>query len=506
MPDAAQMLANMHSRFGPVSAQGEAWMMAVRKGHGVIFESIITSRNLTAYDVSPLICSATIPVFPDRTCAWHGIPEMRERALFCDRYEGYGDFCRCENPSTINPRNAPRLRRHYETIPIALVTATRVPNALRQILHIWSNQGGDVTPITLMVDGYNAEAEHLAKVLNVSALFHNNRAKKGTKHRINEHVKFSLESIFRQYPEVNRAIILEDDLTLSPDFVSYFHQTSILMRFDPAILCVNAYNYNAYRHTAYDPTRIYRVQSYPYYGWMTDRVQAKKLLGNWAPLNAEADWDLWVRKHHVNTKHQVIIPEVPRTKHEGGGGVHVTGYEQELSFHQRPYNLKPNVTLNMIRLWDFAYALDIMRILDKATTVNVTEHPCDKHPVPRYQKKPHAIYVNISGEDDSTNSYKTITRCLGLYPQLYENYQGTVMVKFFETPVIIVACPPSPYCVDVPQSIIYSPTKSDYDHALKHGWRRTNMTTEVMVRVPAYDVIEEFNLENTNGYDFGLRD
>ncbi|XP_068207565.1 protein O-linked-mannose beta-1,2-N-acetylglucosaminyltransferase 1-like [Palaemon carinicauda] len=506
MLDAGRMLASMDSHFGPMGAQGEAWMMVVRKGHKVIFESIITAKTERATVVSPLICSVTIPTFSERKCAWHGISEMRERAFFCDRYEGYGDFCRCDNPVIISAKNAPRLVRHFETIPVALVTANRLPSALKQILHIWSNQGGNVTPITLMVDGHNPEAEHLAKVLNVSALFHSNKAKRGTKHRINEHIKFSLDSIFRQYPKVKRAIILEDDLVLSPDFISYFQQTSLLMRFDPTILCVNAYNYNSFPHTSYDPTRIYRVQSYPYYGWMTDRIQAEKMLANWAPMEAEADWDLWVRKHHVDAKHQVVIPEVPRTKHEGGGGVHVTGYEQELSFHQRPYNLKPNVTLNLIRSWDFAYALDIMRTLDNANIVNITEHPCDKHPIPHYQKRPHVIYIKLTDEEDTTDSFKTLTRCLGFHPQLYENYQGVVRLKFFETPLLIVSCPPSAYCVDVPESVIYSPSPSDYQYALQHGWRRTNMTGEVVARVPTADVIEEFNLDNTKSLSFIVRD
>lgn len=41
----------------------------------------------------------------------------------------------------------------------------------------------------------------------------------GTSVRVNEHVKFSLETIFKLYPEVDKAIILEDDLTFSPDLV-----------------------------------------------------------------------------------------------------------------------------------------------------------------------------------------------------------------------------------------------------------------------------------------------
>lgn len=43
----------------------------------------------------------------------------------------------------------------------------------------------------------------------------------------------------------------------------------------------------------------------------------------------------------------VLVPEVPRTKHVGGGGVHVTGLEQALYHGQRPLNAQSVVTLDV---------------------------------------------------------------------------------------------------------------------------------------------------------------
>lgn len=83
--------------------------------------------------------------------------------------------------------------------------------------------------------------------------------------------------------------------------------------------------------------------------------------------------------------HQVVIPEIPRTKHEGGGGVHVSGNEQESSFQQRPLNTQRDVQLNMIRLWEIAYGIDMRTRIDHAQVVNITEHPCDKKPIPKHK-------------------------------------------------------------------------------------------------------------------------
>lgn len=42
----------------------------------------------------------------------------------------------------------------------------------------------------------------------------------GTNSRINIQMKFALTNVFRMYPNVDKLIILEDDLELSPDFIS----------------------------------------------------------------------------------------------------------------------------------------------------------------------------------------------------------------------------------------------------------------------------------------------
>lgn len=37
--------------------------------------------------------------------------------------------------------------------------------------------------------------------------------------RVNAHIKFTLERVFEEYSKADKAIILEDDLDLAPDFI-----------------------------------------------------------------------------------------------------------------------------------------------------------------------------------------------------------------------------------------------------------------------------------------------
>ncbi|KAK4308553.1 hypothetical protein Pmani_019758 [Petrolisthes manimaculis] len=545
------------ARLSMKGVRGEAWVMAAYTPGTPLYESLISIKNSTALDSSPLAFSISLPRRQERRCPWHDDPGMASRAVFCEKYERYGQFCDCDNPLYLNPHQAvspippiaafllgatqylalldvvhyvlthilyflctqPPLKL-YEVIPVALVTARRLHLVLRQIRQIWENPGGADTPLVMMVDGANPEALSLASILNITVRFHNNSAPLVLRHRVNQHIKFSLGTIFNLYPDVNKAIILEDDLNLSPDFIrllynvcdlpmflrgSYFQQTSILMNADQTIVCVNAYNYNSFPHTASDPSRIYRVQSYPYYGWMTSRAHATRFLSDWAPIDLHADWDLYLRRMHVDENNEVIIPEVPRTKHEGGAGVHVTGLEQETSYNQRPLNTQQHVILDMRRMWDLAYAVDMMWALLGAKVVTVNQHPCIHSPIPKYKpNRTHVIYMNVSGEYDEANSYAVLGKCLGFYHQgLYEHYRGTYSLKYFTTPFILVSCYSSVYCDSrrVSQSLVYTPTKEDLIYANKHPWRHSNESAFVVWRIPPESVGEEVSLNNIKGYE-----
>lgn len=63
-------------------------------------------------------------------------------------------------------------------------------------------------------------------------------------------------------------------------------------------------------------------------------------------LVQSVDWDLWLRQTVMGSR-DILVPELPRTKHVGGGGAHVTGLEQALYHGQRPLNARPLVALDL---------------------------------------------------------------------------------------------------------------------------------------------------------------
>lgn len=79
--------------------------------------------------------------------------------------------------------------------------------------------------------------------------------------------------------------------------------------------------------------------------WIIKEVLGK--VSGRRPPQTGASWDWWVRARVMGTR-DMLIPEVPRTRHQGGDGVHISGFDQVL-FSSQPLNTEANVTLDVDR-------------------------------------------------------------------------------------------------------------------------------------------------------------
>ena len=71
-----------------------------------------------------------------------------------------------------------------EVIPVAVVTARRLPRVLQQLAQLWASPGGLHTPVTIFVDGHSLEARSLAVLLKVPLVEHHNPATPGQRSEV----------------------------------------------------------------------------------------------------------------------------------------------------------------------------------------------------------------------------------------------------------------------------------------------------------------------------------
>eukprot|EP00731_Ephydatia_muelleri_P017830 Em0010g928a len=142
-------------------------------------------------------------------------------------------------------------------------------------------------------------------------------------YKVSRHYKFALGHVFDAL-KFSHAIIVEDDLDVSPDFFSYFSVLRGLLDRDPTIWCVSAWNDNG-KAEHIDKTKselLYRSDFFPGLGWMLKSELWKELKPKWP----KSYWDDWMREPQQRKGRVCIRPEISRTYTFGDAGVSLGQY------------------------------------------------------------------------------------------------------------------------------------------------------------------------------------
>lgn len=77
---------------------------------------------------------------------------------------------------------------------------------------------------------------------------------------------------FHHFPEAESIIILEDDIEVAPDFLSYFLAMNELLKKDDTLWCASAWNDNGLNDivdgTSNGAELLYRSDFFPGLGWL----------------------------------------------------------------------------------------------------------------------------------------------------------------------------------------------------------------------------------------------
>lgn len=106
---------------------------------------------------------------------------------------------------------------------------------------------------------------------------------------------------------------------MAPDFFEYFHALYPILRSDPTLWCISAWNDNG-RDGLVDPGKadlLYRTDFFPGLGWML----LKEVWAELEPKWPKAFWDDWMRQPEQRKDRSCIRPEISRTITFGRKGV-----------------------------------------------------------------------------------------------------------------------------------------------------------------------------------------
>ncbi|XP_028656383.1 alpha-1,3-mannosyl-glycoprotein 2-beta-N-acetylglucosaminyltransferase-like [Erpetoichthys calabaricus] len=137
-------------------------------------------------------------------------------------------------------------------------------------------------------------------------------------YKIARHYRWALNQIFHTF-KYQAAVIVEDDLEVSPDFFEYFRSLFPLLLEDKSLWCISAWNDNG-REQMIDqksPELLYRTDFFPGLGWMLLKDLWEELESKWPA----SFWDDWMRQPEQRKGRACVRPEVSRTMTFGRKGV-----------------------------------------------------------------------------------------------------------------------------------------------------------------------------------------
>ncbi|XP_042885982.1 protein O-linked-mannose beta-1,2-N-acetylglucosaminyltransferase 1-like isoform X2 [Penaeus japonicus] len=406
-------LAELGFAFPSRVASGEPWLGVAVAGRRVIAEGIATGQpgfraagGLNLAVRVPKVCEE------GRRCDWYAEKGRQIQAEFCERYEGYGDLCSCHDPFTADVRSKQaKLKNRGEHIPVVVVTANKPRHLFRLLRNLFTVAGASETGVVIVVDGALAEPLALGAVLGVDVVVH---TPTGTRNeRTNANIRFALYTVFKQFPDADKAIVLEDDLLLAPDALSFFHQSAWLLDRDPTLFCVNGFNSNSLPGMALDPSKMLRSESFPMYGWMVRRRYARQVVMRWIPYGV-GDWDYWLMHADQQRGRDVASPEVSRIYHAGSTGVHVDGFEQHLFFGRMVTTTSPEVRLeNLTSILLDNYMRNLTDEIKSAEML--TPNPLEDNLVPESHPGPFVVFVKAGTRNDEFFSFRIFMMTLNTY-------------------------------------------------------------------------------------------
>ncbi|XP_065136799.1 alpha-1,3-mannosyl-glycoprotein 2-beta-N-acetylglucosaminyltransferase a isoform X1 [Paramisgurnus dabryanus] len=253
-------------------------------------------------------------------------------------------------------------------------------------------------------------------------------------YKISRHYRWALNQVFNTFSYTS-VVIVEDDIEVAPDFFEYFRALHPILKSDPTLWCVSAWNDNG-RDGYVDPGKaslLYRTDFFPGLGWMLTKDLWIELEPKWPA----SFWDDWMRHPDQRKDRSCIRPEISRTITFGRKGVSLGQFfDKYLRFIKLNTEFVPFTTLDLSYLDKETYDKTFDKEVYSAEVVTMEDLQGGK------LSGPGPFRLQYSSAD----SFKTLARNLGIMDDLKSGvpragYRG--VVSFLSRGKRIYVAPPA---------------------------------------------------------------
>ncbi|XP_066996973.1 protein O-linked-mannose beta-1,2-N-acetylglucosaminyltransferase 1 [Anabrus simplex] len=451
---ARDLLKRLGSKRAQVIGWRDMWAMVTQKGAKMFGESYSKSTEFNTWG-APVILRTEVPLVPveDSECDWPDTEENRRRREFCNHIEGYGSVCSCSDPAPLIFSPEPVLNNQVHDVPVAIIASNRPHYLYRMLRSLLSAHGANPEMITVFIDGYFEEPLEVTKLFGLRGIQHTPIGVKNA--RISQHYKASLTATFNIFPSAKYAIIVEEDLDVSPDFFSYFSQTRRLLEEDDTVYCISAWNDQGYEHTSDDPSLLYRVETMPGLGWILKRSLYKdELESKWPTPEKMWDWDMWMRLPEVRKGRECVIPDVSRTYHFGASGLNMNSYFQDVYFKKHSFNTQPYVELkNIDSVKKNNYEELIISMIKRGNILDHSKSPCEENFIPERKGEVNVMFIKMEEPKDFV-TWLQVAKCFKIWDLDARGYHKSMWRMHMKgSEMLVIGVPNSEYAKYKPSNI-----------------------------------------------------
>ena len=219
-----------------------------------------------------------------------------------------------------------------DQLRIIFVTHSRPELVKRCIDSILSQPGTSQYNIMISLDNEDKEQEVLGIISELEIKYPSykesmklvikpkEKRKMTSERAMSSHVHFAMNQLFTG--DTQYGMLLEEDLWFSPDFVELMTMSIDVMEKDKTLFCASGWNDNGFLPFAADEKKLLRTKGFPGYGWIISRKHITPFLAKLP--NSVRNWGAWLDHYVIDHNLECIVPEVPRTRHLGAGGVHIS--------------------------------------------------------------------------------------------------------------------------------------------------------------------------------------
>ncbi|TRY96726.1 hypothetical protein DNTS_009596 [Danionella cerebrum] len=253
-------------------------------------------------------------------------------------------------------------------------------------------------------------------------------------YKISRHYRWALNQIFNSF-SYSTVVVVEDDLEVAPDFFEYFRALHPMLKSDPTLWCVSAWNDNG-REGFVDPGKsnlLYRTDFFPGLGWMLTKDLWVELEPKWPA----SFWDDWMRHPDQRRDRSCIRPEISRTLTFGRKGVSLGQfYDKYLRFIKLNSEFVPFTKMDLSYLDKNTYDESFEKEVYAAPLITVEDIKSGK------LSGPGPFRVQYSSPD----SFKMLARNIGIMDDLKSGvpragYRG--VVSFLSRGKRVYVAPPA---------------------------------------------------------------